>query len=339
MSLLDLYRKHLEARLLAPASVRHHLHALSLFTRWLGNRQSGSDRDIRDVTLQDLLDYHGTLATRRTKQGGATSIAYRNRQTWVVKNFLSFLHQRGKLLVDPGENFPALHKPRHLPKGVLTNEQVLRMLAQPDLGSPLGYRDRAILELLYSTGLRGLELSRLTIYDLDFKDGTLRVIQGKGKRDRIVPIGRTAAGYLRHYMAHVRPALLAGPHGKTAVDRLFVNDAGGSLTPTVLRRIIRRDAKTAGLPPDAAAHGLRHACATEMLKGGASVRHVQELLGHLSLATTQIYTRVLPVDLQKVHAATSPSERRKKLDVPEFECRGFRDKKNKARLYQQPWNR
>ena len=339
MILLDLYRKHLEARLLAPASVRHHMHALGLFVRWLANRQSGSDKDLRDVSLQDLLDYHGTLATRRTKQGGATSIAYRNRQMWIVKAFFTFLHERRKILINPGENFPPLHKPRHLPKGVLSNEQVMRLLAQPDMSTPRGYRDRAVLELLYSTGLRGLELSRLTIYDIDFKDGTLRVLQGKWNRDRIIPIGRTAAGYLRHYMAQIRPALLAGPHGKSAVDRLFVNDAGGSLTPTVLRRIIRRHAKPAGLPPTTAAHGLRHACATEMLKGGASVRHVQELLGHLTLATTQIYTRVLPADLQKVHSATSPSERRKKLDVPQFECRSFRDKKNKARLYQQPWNR
>lgn len=109
--------------------------------------------------------------------------------------------------------------------------------------------------------------------------------------------------------------------------------------PPCCAAIIRRHAKAAGLPPTTAAHGLRHAGATEMLKGGASVRHVQELLGHLSLATPQIYTRVLPADLQKVHASTAPGERRKKLDVSEFECRGFRDKKNQARLYQQPWNR
>ena len=333
MNFLDLYRKHLESRLLAPATVRHHVLALSLFLRWL------HDKDVRDVALQDLLDYHASLQTKRNQQGGVTSIAYRNRQMWIVKNFFAFLHERRKILLDPGAAFPVLHKPRRLPKGVLTNEQVLRLLAQPDLASPLGYRDRAILELLYSSGLRGLELAKLTIYDVDFKDGTARVLQGKWNRDRIVPLGKTAAGYLREYMTHVRPILLAKPAGKTAVDRLFLNNHGGTLNTNVLRRLVRRHAKAAGLPPNTAAHGLRHACATEMLKGGANVRHVQELLGHSSLTTTQVYTRVVPVDLQKVHAATAPSERRKKLDVPEFELRRFRDKKNKARLYQQPWNR
>ena len=328
--MIEIYRKHLEARLLAPTSVRHHLRALGLFVRWLAHRQSGTERDIRDVSLQDLLDYHGALASRRTKEGRTTSVAYRNRQMWVVKNFLTFLWERRRILVDPGENFPPLRKPRHLPKGVLSNAQVLRLLGQPDVSTPGGCRDRAVLELLYSSGLRGQELCRLTIYDLDFKEGTLRVIQGKGRRDRIVPIGRTAGGYLRSYMEEIRPGLLAGPRGKSAVDSLFVNDAGGRLTPAVLRRMIRRHAKSAGLPGCTGAHGLRHACATEMLKGGASVRHVQELLGHLSLATTQIYTRVVPADLQKVHAATAPSERRRKVAAPEFECRGFREKRGKA---------
>lgn len=341
MILLDLYRKHLEARLLAPATVRHHLLALGLFTRWLGNRPSGSD-DIRDVTLQDLLDYHASLQSRKNQHGAETSVAYRCRQMWIVKNLFTFLHERKKILLDPGENFPALHKPRRLPRGVLTNQQMLRLLAQPDLGDPLGCRDRAILELLYSTGLRGLELARLTIYDIDFKDGTLRVLQGKWNRDRIVPLGRTAGGYLRQYMTHVRPILLAKPSGANrpgripAVDRLFLNNHGGPLNTSVLRRLVRRHAKAAGLPPTTAAHGLRHACATGMLKGGASVRHVQELLGHSNLTTTQIYTHVVPVDLQKVHAATAPSERRRKLDVPEFELRAFRDKKNKSRFYKAP---
>jgi integrase/recombinase XerD len=337
MIFLDLYRKHLEARLLVPATVRHHVMALSLFLRWL------QDKDIRDVTLQTLLDYHASLQTKRNQQGGVTTIAYRNRQMWIVKDFFAFLHERRKILLDPGESFPVLRKPRRLPKGVLTNEQVLRLLAQPEVASPLGYRDRAILELLYSSGLRGLELARLTIYDVDFKDGTARILQGKWNRDRIVPLGKTAAGYLREYMTHVRPILLkkqsAIRNPKSAIDRLFLNNHGGALNTNVLRRLVRRHAKAAGLPPNTAAHGLRHACATEMLKGGANVRHVQELLGHSSLTTTQVYTRVVPVDLQKVHAATSPSERRKKLTVPEFECRGLRDPKNKVRLSQTPWNR
>ena len=323
---LDLYRKHLEARLLAPASVRHHALTLSLFTRWMGGR------DLRDATLQTLLDYHEHLAKKRRADGAALGVSYRNRQLRIVVNFCAFLHERGKLLVDPGADFPVLHKPQRLPRGVLTHPQTLRLLAQPDTQTLTGYRDRAALETLYSCGLRGLELCKLTIYDLDLSARTLRVLRGKGGKDRLVPIGTVAAGYVREYLAEVRPLLLARSRAKSDVDKLFLNQQGRALDTNALRRIIRRHAKAADLPTTTTPHSLRHACATEMLRGGASVRHVQELLGHAHLTTTQIYTRVVPVDLQRVHAATAPSERRRKLDAPTFDLRGFRDQKNHARF-------
>jgi len=333
MMWLDLYRKHLEARLLAPASVRHHALTLSLFARWMG------ERDLRDATLQTLLDYHAHLSAKRRADGTDISVTYRNRQLRIVVNFCAFLHGRGKLLVDPGADFPVLHKPQRLPRGVLTHAQTLRLLAQPNTQTLTGYRDRAALETLYSCGLRGLELCKLTIYDLDLSARTLRVLRGKGGKDRLVPIGATAANYVREYLAEVRPLLLSRSRGasrtggKSDVDRLFLNQQGRALDTNALRRIVRRHAKAADLPATTTPHSLRHACATEMLRGGASVRHVQELLGHSHLTTTQIYTRVVPVDLQRVHAATSPSERRRKLHAPTFDLRGFRDQKNHARFY------
>ncbi len=327
---LDLYRKHLEARLLAPSSVRHHALALSLFARWMG------ERDLRDATLQTLLDYHAHLGAKRRADGAQTTVTYRNRQTRIVINFCAFLHERGKLLTHPGADFPPLRKPKRFPKGVLTHAQVLRLLAQPDPSTPLGFRDRAILELLYSAGLRGLELCRLTIYDLDFAARTARVLRGKGGKDRLVPLGTVAAGFARSYLADVRPLLLARSRAKSAVDRLFLNQQGGALDTNALRRLVRRHAKAADLPATTTPHSLRHSCATEMLRGGAKVRHVQELLGHSHLTTTQIYTRVVPVDLQRVHHDTAPSERRRKLDAPAFDLRGFRDQKNHARFYKRP---
>jgi integrase/recombinase XerD len=324
---LDLYRKHLEARLLAPSSVRHHALALSLFARWM------AERDLRDATLQTLLDYHTHLAAKRRADGAQTTVTYRNRQLRIVVNFCAFLHERGKLLVDPGADFPVLHKPQRLPRGVLTHAQTLRLLAQPNTQTLLGYRDHTILETLYSCGLRALELCRLTIYDLDLSARTLRVLRGKGGKDRLVPIGATAANYVREYLAQVRPLLLARSRAKSDVDRLFLNQQGRALDTNALRRLVRRHARAADLPATTTPHSLRHACATEMLRGGASVRHVQELLGHSHLTTTQIYTRVVPVDLQRVHTATAPSERRRKLDAPTFDLRGFRDQKNHARFY------
>lgn len=321
--MINSYRKHLESRLLAPGSVRQHIMALGYFTRWLG------ERDLRDVTLQTLLDYHGQLGIRRDAPGIPTTIEYRNRQMRILVNFFTFLHERGKILVNPATDFPVLRKPRRLPRGVLTNAQVLRLLAQPNTHTITGFRDRTVMETLYSSGLRGLELSRLTIYDADLHGLTIRVNQGKGKKDRIVPLGKVAAGYIREYLAKIRPVLLARKQGEKPVDRLFLHNMGGILDTNVLRRIIRRHAKAAGYGKEVTPHGFRHACATEMLRGGASVRHVQELLGHATLTTTQLYTHVAPVDLQRVHATTSPSERRRKTDVPTFTLRGFRDKKNK----------
>jgi len=322
--MIDTYRKHLEARLLAPSTVRCHMATLGRFTRWLG------ELDLRDVTLQTLLDYHGQLATCRNAPGVPTSVQHRNSQMWVIIAFFAFLHERGKILVNPAADFPVLRKPKRLPRGVLTNAQVMRLLAQPDTQTAIGFRDRTVMELLYSCGLRGLEVCRLTIYDADLKAHTVRINQGKGKKDRIVPLGKVAAGYVCEYLANVRPILLArGQGNRRPVDRLFLNGHGGPLNTDILRRIVRRSAKAAGLGQTVSTHGFRHACATEMLRGGASVRHVQELLGHACLTTTQLYTRVAPVDLQRVHRATSPSERRKNMAVPLFVLKGFRDKKNK----------
>lgn len=324
--MIDAYRKHLEARLLAPGTVRGHMYALGLFMRWLG------ERDLRDATLQTLLDYHAQLATRRNAPGVLTSVGHCNKQMWVILGFFGFLHERGKILVNPATDFPVLHKPHRLPKGVLTNAQVLQLLAQPNTQTATGFRDRAVMEVLYSCGLRGLEACRLTIYDIDLKAHLVCIRQGKGKKDRIVPLGKVAAGYVREYLEKVRPVLMARSQGnRRPVDLLFVNNYGSPLKPCVLRGIVRRNAKAAGLGPTVNPHGFRHACATEMLKGGASVRHVQELLGHASLTTTQIYTKVAPVDLQRIHRATSPSERRRKTDFPLFELKGFRSKKKRRR--------
>jgi integrase/recombinase XerD len=164
----------------------------------------------------------------------------------------------------------------------------------------------------------------------------VRIHQGKGKKDRVVPIGRVAAEYVAEYLERVRPIILGHNKSRAAallahglgVERLFLSDHGTALRPEVLRRILMRYRNAARLPGNVTTHSLRHACATEMLRGGASVRHVQEMLGHSHITTTQIYTRVVPSDLKRVHSHTSPSERRKAIDVPPFELRRWRDRKN-----------
>lgn len=177
------------------------------------------------------------------------------------------------------------------------------------------FRDRTMLEVLYSTALRGGELCRLTLYDLDLQARMIRVLKGKGRKDRVVPIGKVATGYLSEYIKSVRPILV----GKKTNALVFLSATGGHLRTHDLGRIVKMYRDKAHLPDNITTHSLRHTCATEMLKGGASIRHVQELLGHADILTTQIYTHVVQTDLKKAHARTAPSERRKNVDVPSFD--------------------
>lgn len=327
-----LYLDHLEKLHQSPSTLVGVRRFLDAFLCWLERR--GLD-DLRDVELQHLLDYYEHLRARRKKNGEPNSVGYSNSQLWHVSKMLRILHQRGKLLTDPSRHLPPLRKPQQLPKAVLTGEQVNRILKQPDLDTLWGFRDRAMLELLYSSGLRGLEVIRFTIHDIDWKERTARVVQGKGHKDRLVPIGRVALGYLREYVERVRPVLLGRysarkerPAVTAVLDLLFFSRRRTPATGNYLRQLIRRYAKRAGITDRVSTHSMRHACATEMLKGGANVRHVQEMLGHAHLSTTQTYTHVLPYDLKRVHDRTAPSERRRVITVPTFETAVWNDRKN-----------
>jgi integrase/recombinase XerD len=325
---LELYRKHLESRHLVPGTVNEELMRIGNFVAWLKGRASGPD-DLRDIGMEDLGEYHTALERKRKPNGQPNSVQYTNRQIWCIERFYEFLHIRGLVLLNPFKDLPQLRSPRRLLRGVLSAAQVMRLLQQPNVLDPLGFRDRAMLELLYSCGLRSLELCRLSIYDLDLEKCFVSVKQGKGKKDRVVPVGKAAANYVGEYLRAVRPVLLAdNPKAVEGIDRLFLNSEGRGMRRTVLYRIIKRYAYAAYLPEHTSAHSLRHACASEMLRGVASVRHVQEMLGHAQLTTTQLYTRVLPADLQKVHRKTAPSERSKKVPPATFEMRSWRDRKN-----------
>ena len=172
-------------------------------------------------------------------------------------------------------------------------------------------------------GRMGAVNARQRIADLQ----VVRVVLGKGRKDRLVPIGKVALGFLSEYLALVRPILMARNRNRSA-DRLFLSDRGTALHTGLLRKYLMSHRDAARLPRSVTVHSFRHACATEMLKGGANVRHVQEMLGHTSLLTTQVYTRVVPADLQRIHKITAPSERRRVIDVPAFELHGWKDRKN-----------
>ena len=193
---------------------------------------------------------------------------------------------------------------KRLPAEALSLREVETILAVPNLADPLGIRDRAILEMLYSCGLRRAELARLEIADLNRDRRTLRIRQGKGKKDRVIPIGQRALAWAERYVAEVRPRLCLD----TRQRALFLTGYGGPFNPDVLSRMATEFIRKAEIGRPGSCHLFRHTCATHLLEGGADIRFIQQLLGHEKLETTAIYTEVSIKQLQEVHARCHPAE-------------------------------
>jgi integrase/recombinase XerD len=224
----------------------------------------------------------------------------------VLRTFGRWIVREGLLAADPVASLVLPHVGQPLPKAWLTAAQVETIMALPRLDGRRcapGLRDRAILETLYSTGLRRMELARLTVPDVDFAGGSVCVRQGKGRKDRIVPIGKRALSWIAKYIAEARSKLarLGDEAGS-----LFVTEQGAPLTVRYLTAMVTRYVTRAGFAKAGSCHLFRHTCATLMLDHGADIRHVQEQLGHACLQTTQIYTHVSIQKLKEVHAATHP---------------------------------
>lgn len=232
----------------------------------------------------------------------ATSVA---RTLSAVRSFHRFLLREGVTDRDPAVGVPQPRLPRSLPRP-LPVEDVRRLLEAPDEGSPAGLRDRAILELLYGSGLRISELTGLDVDDLDLEEGSVRVL-GKGGKEREVPLGSFGRDALGAYLTRGRPAL-ASVATRGAV---FLNARGGRLSRQSCARLLSRYVRLAGIERRVTLHTLRHSFATHLLEGGADVRVVQELLGHASVATTQIYTLVTARHLREVYEESHPRARRR----------------------------
>jgi integrase/recombinase XerD len=221
-----------------------------------------------------------------------------------VKNFLKYLVKAEKMLFNPAEELE-LPRERHRLPCVLSVREIKKLLNQPDTSDRRGLRDRAILEVLYSTGIRNQELRQLRVNDVELKECALRIVGGKGNKERLVPLGRTARAYVEEYIRTIRPAFM-----KTEAEQiLFLGKKKQGLARGTVSKIVRIYAKQAGLKGRITAHGLRHSCATHMLKNRASLRHIQELLGHKTMETTQRYTQVEIGDLKRAHAKYHPLER------------------------------
>jgi len=192
---------------------------------------------------------------------------------------------------------------KRLPKHVLTAGEADRVLNQANVTDPLGLRDRAILETFYSTGMRRRELSGLKLYDLDVERGTIMVRMGKGKKDRMIPIGSRAMAWIDRYMTEVRPTLARQPDDGI----LFLSNQGDTFSPNRLTQMVREYVAAAETGKSGACHLFRHTMATLMLENGADIRFIQQMLGHAELSTTQIYTQVSIRKLKEIHSLTHPA--------------------------------
>jgi integrase/recombinase XerD len=235
----------------------------------------------------------------RDLQARGCAPATRARRLSCLRRFYRFLTLEGLVGTDPTAAVPSPRRGLKLPR-VLTADEVDRLLTQPRTSTPTGLRDRAMLELLYATGLRVSELVALKVADVNVAQGYVRCL-GKGQRERVVPFGSVAARYLQAYLTEVRPRLVArrSPY-------LFVNRQGRPLSRQALWKLIKKYARGAGIDKTIGPHVLRHSFATHLLENGADLRTVQELLGHADISTTQIYTHVSTAHLREVYARAHP---------------------------------
>lgn len=258
--------------------------------------QLKADEELLQVSRQQLIAY----LVRLKQEGRASSTVARKLAS--IKAFYRFLTAERYIRRNPAEVLEAASRGLHLPK-VLSVQEVERLLDEPNLGTLDGYRDKTMLELLYATGMRVSELVNVPVKNVDMKMQYV-IVMGKGSKERMLPLGRTALHYLEHYLSVVRPQLL---HGKPdAAAELFVTGWGGPMTRERFYEIIVAYGKSAGISKRVTPHMLRHSFATHLLNNGTDLRIVQELLGHADISTTQIYTHLDVGRLREVYDKTHP---------------------------------
>lgn len=262
---------------------------LIAFEQWLATK----GKQLDEVDSADILRWQAS-------EHAHTKASTANRRLATLRRYYRWARRIGRVQIDPCLQVVAAKQPARLPK-TISEDQVEALLKVPP-NTILGIRDRAMLEVLYATGLRVSELVTLGVLDLSLTDGVVRVVQGKGAKDRLVPLGEEAAHWVRRYMDEARPGLLRS-HTSSA---LFVTARGKSMTRQSFWLIIKKYALRAGITVPLSPHILRHAFATHLLNHGADLRVVQLLLGHSDISTTQIYTHVARERLKTLHAQHHP---------------------------------
>lgn len=257
-----------------------------------------------EITRPILERYQRTLYQYRKANGSSLSVMAQLSMLNALIAWFRWMVKQHHLSANPAADLELPKKPKALPKTVLTVQQVETILNQADPSTLLGIRNRAIMEVFYSSGIRRMEMMNLKHYDLDIERGTLMVRQGKGNKDRFIPLGQRACAWVDKYLIEVRPELVTGVDDQT----LFLNDYGTPMNARFLTDLMRRHIEAIGITTPGACHVFRHAMATHMLENGADIRFIQAMLGHANLETTQIYTQVSMTKLKEIHNATHPAK-------------------------------
>lgn len=310
---LDKFKNHLKVVNRSASTVKSYYRHVELFLNAV------SETDIRKITRKMIEQYIGTLFDYRTKEGlpytkGTICLKVRS-----IKRFFEYLTENNLVFIDPSEFIKEPKLEQNLPKSTLSPAEAALVLDQPNLSTLTGIRDRAILEVFYSTGIRCNELCSLTIYSPDLPGKTLRISKGKGQKERTVPLGKHAVRFLREYVTKVRPRLT---QKNRSCRHLFVNRCGEPVSRQIAGLMVRQYAKAAKIKKPVSCHTFRHTFATVLVKNGADIRAVQKMLGHMDLRTTHVYLRTLISDLKAVHKKTHPREKdriKRGLERPDME--------------------
>ncbi len=273
---------------------------LNYFTIWCEERSLNRPTE---VTRPVLERYQRYLYYYRKKNGQPLSFRSQHARLVPVRAFFKWLTKNNYTLYNPASELELPKLENRLPKHVLTEREVEQIMNLPDINDPIGIRDRAMLETLYSTGMRRMELINVKLYDIDADRGTVMIRQGKGKKDRMVPVGDRALAWLNKYIHEVRPSLVIDPDDGT----LFLTKLSDAFSRNRLSQLVRNYVDTADIGKRGSCHLFRHTMATLMLENGADIRFIQQMLGHARLDTTQIYTQVSIRMLKEIHAATHPA--------------------------------
>ncbi|MFA6316664.1 MAG: tyrosine-type recombinase/integrase [Elusimicrobiota bacterium] len=316
--LKTLYLQHMTLRNLSLLTIKQVEQYLRLFIAWLEGQ---------GITSVDLVDrevmecYKAHLTAYRTLRGTQLALMTMRAKLFTIGLWFRFLRRKGRMRYDPMVGLRPPHTVKRLPRGVMTHEEIKKVMAQPDLRSVMGYRDRTIMEVLYSTGVRAAELAALEVADIDFEKRTARIRNGKGSKERYVLLSPPCVRFLERYLEVIRPELAQGirPAGnnwlkkyQTGGNLLFLSAYGGPMGRTWLTAAIKRYIQKAGIfRPVSPLHGWRHSISTHLMEAGMDIRYVQAMLGHATLAATQIYTHVEKKSLQKKLKHCHPSEGRR----------------------------